>query len=151
MRQRAVIDANIALASVVRLDYSPQAARCLDHLLRSGTELLVPSLWHYEVLSGLRRLQQANRLTREEAGARIEALMGLGLRSIDPAPDLLARGLHWAEDLDQSRAYDAMYLAVAEAFEAELWTADRRLAGRARQLGLDWVHDVIDASAIAPS
>lgn len=81
MPQRAVIDANVAIASVVRIDDSSQALRCLERLLRSGTELLVPSLWHDEILTTRRRLLNAGRLTHAEAGARIETLMHLNLRS----------------------------------------------------------------------
>lgn len=48
----------------------------------------------------------------------------------------------WAEKLGQSKAYDSFYLALAETLRAPLWTADRRLANAARQIGISWVHAV---------
>lgn len=42
-------------------------------------------------------------------------------------------------------AYDAAFLAIAEAEGAEFWTADRKLAVAAKGLGLDWVHYLLDS------
>lgn len=45
---------------------------------------------------------------------------------------LVTRGLEIAIELGRPRAYDAMYLALAERHHAPLWTADERLWNAAR-------------------
>ncbi len=52
---------------------------------------------------------------------------------------LCLAALTWAERLGQTKAYDAFYLALAEGLSAEFWTADKRLARRARHAGADFV------------
>jgi predicted nucleic acid-binding protein len=54
------------------------------------------------------------------------------------------RVLEWTERLGQPVAYDAVYVELADRMQAELWTADRRLAVAARSVGLEWVHHVDD-------
>ena len=41
-------------------------------------------------------------------------------------PGLHVRALQLASQLKQNAAYDAHYLALAESFDCELWTADER-------------------------
>jgi predicted nucleic acid-binding protein len=53
---------------------------------------------------------------------------------------LCRAALNWASRLQQRRAYDALYLALAERMQTEFWTADKRLANAAQQLGVTWVH-----------
>jgi predicted nucleic acid-binding protein len=52
--------------------------------------------------------------------------------------------LGWAERLGHSKTYDSAYLAVAEALQAEFWTADRRLEQSARRAGASWVHSIME-------
>jgi predicted nucleic acid-binding protein len=47
--------------------------------------------------------------------------------------------LVWAERIGQRAAYDAVYLALAEYLNAELWTADKRLADAAQVAGVEGV------------
>ena len=55
-----------------------------------------------------------------------------GLQSVDLAIELHAdpylhrRALQIARDLRQSAVYDCIYLALAEAQDGQLWTADER-------------------------
>jgi Predicted nucleic acid-binding protein, contains PIN domain len=56
------------------------------------------------------------------------------------------RALLLAGQFKLPSAYDAHYLAVAEVFGAELWTADQRLF-RAVSGPLPWVHIVQDGSS----
>jgi len=54
--------------------------------------------------------------------------------------------LEWAGRLNQSRAYDAFYMALAEELGAEFWTADQRLARAAQQAGVTWTHWIGEAA-----
>ena len=49
------------------------------------------------------------------------------------SPDLHRRAFELADELGLSAAYDAHYLAVAEAHECEFWTADERLFNAVRE------------------
>ena len=63
----------------------------------------------------------------------------LGL-CVPPSPELHDRAWYWAGRLNQSKTYDAQYVALAELERADFWTADRRLVNGARQAGAGWVH-----------
>lgn len=64
------------------------------------------------------------------------------IREVPPTPVLHQQVLVWAMRLNQTVAYDAAFLALAESEGAEFWTADRRLVDAARNLGLGWVHSL---------
>lgn len=58
---------------------------------------------------------------------------------VPPDSTLAIEAMTWAERLGQAKTYDAFYLALAERWEGEFWTGDRRLYNRARQVGADFV------------
>lgn len=140
MGRRVVIDANLALALIIRLPYSAAAQRMMDTWRAGQAELMAPTLWEYECVTGLRRAVSLNLLTRQEAAEMVDLLLALEVRHRDPSPALHQRALEWTEYIGQSKAYDAQYLALAESLEAEFWTADRRLANTLKERGHTWVH-----------
>lgn len=46
----------------------------------------------------------------------------------------------WTLKLKQGAAYDSFYLAIAEALEADFWTADRKLFQSLEGERLSWLH-----------
>lgn len=112
--------------------------------VRAGVPLYAPALWSYEAVSTLRRLIVHGKLGAENAEAIASRLHSLGVREVATSRELQLAALDWAEKLGHSAACDAAYLAVAADLGAPLWTADRRLANRVRDLGLDWVHAIQD-------
>ncbi len=139
---RRVVDANICVSLVLSLPYSAKAQTLLQGWLRSGDELMVPTLWEYEVVSAVRRAAFRKAIPPDEAAQALQVIFDLEPTVVPPTLDLHTRTLTWAARLNQASAYDAHYLAVAEALNAEFWTADERLYSRAQQLGLDWVQVV---------
>ena len=135
-----VIDANIALSQVLESTYSELAAYFLESSHRSRDRLLVPTLWWYEVVSGLRRAVAGGILTRVQAHEAVDQISLLQVESIPPSQERNHSALHWSEKTVQTKAYDGQYLALAEQFRAEFWTADQRLVNAARQAGSIWVH-----------
>lgn len=140
-----VVDANFSLAQVLPLPYSPAVIRRMRAWQEDQPRILVPGLWAYEVVTGLRRACYLKLLSLEQAQSSLEELLAMELEVVPATPQLHRRALEWAERLGQSRAYDAQYLALAEQESAELWTGDRRLANGAAALGVDWVHWVGEA------
>lgn len=92
--------------------------------------LHVPHLVDVEVLQALRRYERAAELEEGEATAALGAFLDLDLERHDHEP-LLARAWELRANLS---AYDAVYVALAEALDAPMVTCDARLA-RAPGLG----------------
>ena len=76
------------------------------------------------MLSALRRLAQRGTLTQGRARGAVDDLADLPLARYDVTP-LLRRSWQLRE---QVSAYDAPYIALAEALDATLLTRDQRLA-----------------------
>ena len=141
--QTCVVDANIAVWTVVPDPYGWGRER-MRRVMQG--EVIVPGLWVYEVTSVLYRYAHS------QAGG--EAWFNLTLPSVLALADEVVHADHelalvagaWAQRLGQSKAYDAFYLALAERLGYEFWTGDKRLYNRARQIGVDFVRFVSEAS-----
>lgn len=92
--------------------------------LSAAETLHAPHLIDIEVAQALRRLVQLKEVTAARAEQALEDFGGIRLERY-PHADLLPR--IW-ELRDSVTAYDASYLALAEALEAPLLTCDARLA-----------------------
>lgn len=137
-----VVDANLIAGQSIDFPWSHAARSRFRAWLASGTVVVAPVLWQYEVTSTLRKLSGRGGLTAERASAILDGLYSLGVRSVGPTPELQQAALEWATRLGVLATYDAAYLALADELAAPFWTADRRLFNGARALGADWVHDV---------
>lgn len=115
-----VVDASVLVLVVAD---ASEAGEVFRARLR-GEAVCGPDLLRVEVLSALRRMTAAAQLTRAQATAAIEDLLALPL-SVFPTAPLLQRA--W-ELRDNVSAYDACYVALAEALDFTLVTADARLA-----------------------
>jgi predicted nucleic acid-binding protein len=85
-----------------------------------GEQLVAPDLVDLEVLSTLRRAARSGRLDERRSGQALDDLAALPLRRVSHRA-LLPRV--W-ELRDNLTAYDAAYVALAEALDALLLTAD---------------------------
>lgn len=112
-----VIDASAAILGLLN-DGEARA------MLREGP-VLCPHLADSEVAHALRSQVLRGDLDAQDAGRAIDTWGRLGIERIG-VQGLLSR--IW-ELRDNVSAYDATYVAVAEALEAPLVTADGRLAG----------------------
>jgi predicted nucleic acid-binding protein len=87
----------------------------------------------------------ARLITEEEGRAAIEDLFALEVNLLPLDIHRCRSAFEWAQRLNQRRAYDACYLAVAEELGVEFWTADQRLARAAQQAGVTWTHWIGEA------
>ena len=134
-----VIDANVALALVLPLPYSPQVDRLWDQWEQSDQLIYAPDLWGYEILSGLRQAEVIGGLDAARVDEALDILLALPVRLVPAALGLQRTAYSWARRLNRKTAYDASYLALAEVLQCGLWTADGRLA-RSAGAYVDWVH-----------
>ena len=135
-----VIDANLALALAIPLPYSGRVRALFDEWKEAGEDLAAPTLWGCEVISGLRKAVVLGVLTSDEADEAVQHLWSLDTQLVSATLEQQRRALKWAERLDHTVAYDAQYLVVAEDLRAPFWTADRKLAKKAKSIGVDWVY-----------
>ena len=120
-RNVLVVDASVLAPAVA--DAGPDGTRFRDRL--RGQVLAAPDLLRVEVISVVRRQEGAGRLAREHADAAVTDVLDLPVRVFPTAP-LLGRVWVLGPNLTP---YDACYVALAEALDAPLLSADRRLAG----------------------
>jgi len=116
-----VLDASAALELLLR------AADCpglVDRVLRSGEGIAAPHLLDVEVAHVLRRFVIAGELTEARAREAIDDHLAMGIARY-PHDGLLER--IWQLRANCT-AYDAAYLALAEALDVALITCDKRLA-----------------------
>jgi len=137
-----VLDANLIASLVIPLPYSEPATTRILNWKRQGVVFVAPSLWSYEVSTVLRKAVMADYLPAEQLDFALGQIWQINIQSV-PATLALDQQAHaWAERLGQAKIYDSAYLAVAEAFHTEFWTADQRLARSAKQAGANWVYSI---------
>jgi predicted nucleic acid-binding protein len=115
-----VVDASVLVVALVDDDRDGDRARA--RLL--GQRLAAPEIVDLEVLSVLRRAVARGSVSPRRADLALTDLVDLPLQRI-PHRALVRRC--W-ELRDNLTAYDAAYVAAAEALEVPLLTGDRRLA-----------------------
>lgn len=117
-----VVDASAVLELLLRTP----ASRVVETRLFDGRETLhAPHLLDVEVAQVIRRYASKSEIAPERGREVLVDLVDLPLRRY-PHDILLPRIWELRENLT---AYDAAYVALAEALEAPLLTRDKRLAG----------------------
>ncbi len=119
--------------SLVVVDASAVVSHLLDpsdafEAMAASSDLHTPALCDIELSSVLRRLLRSRRIDRARAAEALEDYLALPIRRHGHEA-LLGRLL---ELTDNFSAYDAAYVALAEALGAALFTGDAKLAGAAR-------------------
>jgi predicted nucleic acid-binding protein len=138
-----VIDANIAVRTALELNTSETLERFWEHLARDQITPCAPRLWMSETTSAIRSLLAQKVITTNDAEQALRTIHNLHVEIIDEDEELCLRALELAGKLGQSKAYDAIYLALAEKLAADFWTADEKLANRGiKDLKLPWVHSI---------
>lgn len=143
----AVIDANVIAALVFPVTYTPQASQLMVYLDNTDKDLIAPTLFEYEIATIFWRSVAFGLLDEGQVSTIWNKLFGSRIRTIAPTASLHRAALQLAGRLNQNKAYDAHYLALAAQENAPFWTADRRLAAGAQQAGLTWVYWVGDWQA----
>lgn len=115
-----VVDASVIAPAIA--DGGPDGEACRARI--KGQSLAAPDLLRVEAVSVIRRQLANGALSATQANNAIDDLMNLPI-AVYPTAALLRRA--W-ELRDNATAYDACYVALAEALGCALVTADQRLA-----------------------
>lgn len=116
-----ILDTSAAVELLLSL---PLSRKVQEHLNRVDWQIIAPQLLIVEVLQVLRRRVIAGYTSLPEADEARSLLSELNIRLY--GHELFVDRI-W-ELRDNMSAYDASYVALAEASELELLTSDRRLA-----------------------
>ena len=137
MTSQICVDASFAVKLVLP-EADSHSARYLwaswsDHEIR----VIAPCHLMFEVVSVIRNHVLRKEIGPEDGQRALEAFLAQDIERIHPS-GFEGRAWELAQRFDRPTAYDAYYLAVAEAAGCDLWTADSRLY-RAVHDSLEWV------------
>jgi predicted nucleic acid-binding protein len=141
MTRSLVVDASFAFRLIVPGPSQPSLNAMFDQWRRDGYEIYAPALWLYEMTSALSKVVRFGELVPAEGERALSLIERLGVRLIPPDSAQLRSAYQWTIRLNRGATYDGFYLALAEALQGELWTADQRLS---HAVGASWVHYVSD-------
>lgn len=134
--KQIVADASFCGAWVLTDESSGAAESLLARIISGSVQLVVPALWHYEMLNLLRSAVRRKRLATKDLDLTVESLERVPMTLEDlPGAPARRRILHLAMQFDLS-SYDAAYLELADRFKISLQTNDAKLAAAAKQLRL---------------
>jgi predicted nucleic acid-binding protein len=122
-----VVDASVALKWF--LSEEPHGGQALA-ILRHRAPLIAPDFLIAEVCNAAWRSAKLGRISQAQLG-EIAANLPRFFDALVSATGLAPRAVAIAAQLDHP-VYDCLYLALAEAEQADLVTADTRLVGRVR-------------------
>lgn len=134
-----VVDANIAVWMLVPTAETDTVIPYFSDWQQTLRPLYAPALWLPECTSVIRRYIHAGKLPTHSGNEALSSLFALEVQIVEADESQCQNALEWAGRLDQTKACDGFYLALAEKLNAEFFTADRHLVNSARQAGIDWV------------
>jgi predicted nucleic acid-binding protein len=134
-----IVDASVILSAFFPDEDQAQAQALLRAHVAGRERLMAPTLLLYEVTNAVVQATRRERIAVETGEAIMRAFEGL---NVDLRPVAWRQMLSLARRFDRS-AYDAAYLALAEATGQQMVTADSRLY-HAVENELDWVRWIGD-------
>lgn len=121
-----VVDASVLVPALA--DDGDDGQRLRSRLVSANAA--APEIIDLEVVSVLRRLVRLRRMDATRAASAVQDLRDLPLERVSPGP-LIARCWELRENITP---YDAAYVALADASDSLLLTADARLARAAANI-----------------
>jgi predicted nucleic acid-binding protein len=121
-----VVDASVLANALIYADARGQGARAV---LGRDPEWVAPEHWKVEVFSVLRGLALGRKISSQIGERGVGRITHLGIETV-PVDELLPRMWHIRDSIS---GYDAAYVALAEARDLTLVTADAKLAKVATQ------------------
>ncbi len=132
------VDANFVVKLVQANSETSPFIVLWDEWQERNRQIIAPTLLGYEVTNVFHRMSIAGQISPEEAEQLLEDAVSLGI-SLSGDKALHERALILARSLNLPAAYDAHYLALAEKFNAEFYTSDKRLFNSVNNT-LSWIH-----------
>jgi len=124
MNHKTVVDASVAVKWFTKERGHTRAVALRQAHLEEKISLVAPDLLVYEVANALRYNKN---LAISDIKEAVKALNLLGVRLYPPAKELLGKAIDLAAEYSIT-IYDASYLALTHELDAQLITADKKLA-----------------------
>ena len=137
MPRSLVVDASFTVRTILPGPRRDSFRSQMELWLEGSCILYAPTLWVYETTTALCKAVFFGLLTVDDAEESLSLLQDLAIELVPPDGVQCRHAFAWTRRLNRAAAYDSFYLAVAESFGCELWTADRRLHNA---VDLPWVH-----------
>ena len=134
-----VIDAGIAVWAVIPVIAPFNTLNLIREWREKNIKLISPSLFLSESTSVIRKIVYNGLISKEEGRVALKDILDLDINIIQETREHCLAAFRWAQELNQARAYDGFYLAVAEQLGTELWTTDQRLSRSASKKNINWV------------
>lgn len=132
------IDASIAIKAILP---NPIQGYCQALVQKfADVQPAAPTLWSYETTSAMAKAVHFCQLTENEGRQTLEQIDALGVQPFIPDLEQNRIAFGWTRSLKRASVYDSLYLALAEALECDLWTADKRLFSALTDAQLEWLH-----------
>ena len=123
---RVVVDCSVVVKwHIPTEDHAAAAEALLGDWEQQVVDVWVPNHFPSEVISAFLRASRRGRLTTDEAREAIRDLLALPFVLCDVT--VVADRAFTIAHQHQQRAYDCLYVALAEREGSELWTGDERL------------------------
>jgi predicted nucleic acid-binding protein len=132
------LDAN----AVVLLVADPKAKRIIQlwaQWISENRNFIAPTMLYYEVFNALYQYHRHGLITKTTLTVNLQTAMSLPIQ-LHMDAGLHQRAVELAIKYGLPATYDAHYLAVAEQFGAELWTADGKFYRKVASL--TWVKQI---------
>lgn len=140
----SVLDASVALKWQFGDEESTSAATALmEDYIEGRVELISPTLFSYEIISGIHVAVNRNRIGEKDGYRAIGYLRSLGIE-LRPFDDLVEPTFRLARKYNLS-PYDCAYLALADKEGCDFYTGDRKLF-QAIKVHFSWVKWIGDYS-----
>ena len=125
-----VIDPSLALKWALLEDRTEDALKLWDRWQRSSERLISPPVFRSDIANALHQRVRRREISPVDAAEMLDTL--ISLVATDEPSVLYDRALALAGGLGQIAIHDSLYLALAELWGCEMWTADRRFAKASR-------------------
>ena len=142
-----VIDASIAIKAILP---NPLQGYCRA-LAQTFADVqpVAPALWVYETTSAISKAVHFEQLNETEGRQALEQVNALGVQLFVPDIDQSRIAFDWTLRLSRGSAYDSFYLAIAQALDCDLWTADKKLFNALADAHLVWLHWIEELTPLA--
>lgn len=135
-----IVDTSLAVKWVVPESDTVVAEALLDEWRRADVRIVAPSWFACEVANALYQRKSRGQLSLSAAEGALDLVLGI-VELQDAEPRVARRALAIADLLGERACYDAQYVALAERFGCEVWTADERFwrAAAAQFPAVRWI------------
>ena len=130
----------MTLAWCFEEETTPSSRALLNGMLQEEYDIVVPSLWPYEVANGLQMAVRRGRISAGQSHTLLDLVTAFPVELIELHTGLLFGAVYELAVQERLTVYDASYLFLAVQEKLPLVSLDRSLSAAARRQGVDVLH-----------